>query len=190
MPRAISFKKETEVSLARIVLGVLVVGGVVAFASIAPNAVQLFGPLLKKKPQYAQASRIRRALADLKRQGLVEKKTGESWTATAAGKRLVELADGAATLAQEKWDGKWRVVMFDIPEEKRAVRNRLREYLAMAGFLQLKNSAWVYPYPVGEYVALVTAELRLSIGTELLVLETGRFTGDARLHKAFKLSER
>jgi CRISPR-associated endonuclease Cas2 len=47
----------------------------------------------------------------------------------------------------KKWDGKWRIVIFDIPERKRGARDVLRETLKRLGFFELQKSVFVYPYP-------------------------------------------
>lgn len=54
------------------------------------------------------------------------------------------------TLAVEpevRWDKKWRVVLFDIPEKRRSDRAALRHFLKRLGFLQFQKSAFVIPYP-------------------------------------------
>jgi DNA-binding transcriptional regulator PaaX len=45
-----------------------------------------------------------------------------------------------------KWDRKWYLVIFDIPEKLRVKRNILREYLRKLGFGQLQQSVWISPY--------------------------------------------
>lgn len=46
-----------------------------------------------------------------------------------------------------RWDGKWRVVMFDVPEKKKRHRDVLREKLQDLKFLELQKSVLVHPYP-------------------------------------------
>lgn len=46
-------------------------------------------------------------------------------------------------LLSEQWDGKWRVVIFDIPEEFKKVRDVLRSRLKIWGFTQLQKSVWI-----------------------------------------------
>lgn len=58
------------------------------------------------------------------------------------------------------WDGRWRLVLFDIPEERRRERQNLRRYLRRRGFGCLQNSVWVTPHPVEqEHVALDGGEI-------------------------------
>lgn len=46
-------------------------------------------------------------------------------------------------LDKEKWDGKWRLVIFDIPEKRRTVREVLRARLKELGFKRWQQSLWV-----------------------------------------------
>ena len=48
------------------------------------------------------------------------------------------------------WDGKWRVVVFDLPEKKRGLRNELRRQLRHARFGCLQGSVWVSPDAMDE----------------------------------------
>lgn len=45
-------------------------------------------------------------------------------------------------LKDEKWDGKWRIIIFDIPEKHRKVRNILRSRLRTWGFEPWQKSVW------------------------------------------------
>ena len=46
------------------------------------------------------------------------------------------------------WDGKWRMVVFDIPEEQNAKRDFLRRLLKANNFHQLQASVYINPYPL------------------------------------------
>lgn len=50
-----------------------------------------------------------------------------------------------AKLALEggEWDGKWRLVLFDVPEKRRAARDLLRNKLKQWGFKPWQQSVWV-----------------------------------------------
>lgn len=45
-----------------------------------------------------------------------------------------------------KWDGFWRMVMFDIPEHKKQARDTFARKLWALGFVALQKSVFVYPY--------------------------------------------
>ncbi|MBI2334733.1 hypothetical protein HYU96_02930 [Candidatus Daviesbacteria bacterium] len=46
-------------------------------------------------------------------------------------------------LNDEKWDGKWRLVIWDIPEKRRVARDLLRHKLKWLGFRKLQKSVWI-----------------------------------------------
>ena len=47
---------------------------------------------------------------------------------------------------KEEWDGKWRMVTFDIPNTYRKGRNTFVYRLKMGGFYKLQESIFLYPY--------------------------------------------
>jgi DNA-binding transcriptional regulator PaaX len=46
----------------------------------------------------------------------------------------------------KRWDKKWRIVLFDIPESKRKIRDALRKKLKNLGFLEFQKSVFIYPF--------------------------------------------
>ena len=46
-----------------------------------------------------------------------------------------------------RWDGAWRIVVFDIPEEKRKEREAFRIHLRTIGMRELQKSVMIHPYP-------------------------------------------
>ncbi|OGZ78295.1 MAG: hypothetical protein A2528_02760 [Candidatus Staskawiczbacteria bacterium RIFOXYD2_FULL_37_9] len=49
-------------------------------------------------------------------------------------------------IEQKVWDGKWRAVIFDIPEKFRWGRDALRKKLKELGFCEFQKSVFVFPY--------------------------------------------
>ena len=49
---------------------------------------------------------------------------------------------------RKKWDGHWRIIIFDIPEDEKKWRERLRFQLKALGFHVLQESVYITPYPV------------------------------------------
>lgn len=49
---------------------------------------------------------------------------------------------------EKKWDGKWRVVIFDIEEKSRKKRDLLRLKLRELGFGMIQESVWISPYDI------------------------------------------
>lgn len=55
----------------------------------------------------------------------------------------------------ERWDGLWRVVIFDIPEEKKLARDVLRNKLKQLGFVRIQKSVFALPYPCKKEIDVI-----------------------------------
>ena len=65
---------------------------------------------------------------------------------TARGeKRIEEAARRIYQVHPHEWDGKWRMLMYTIPEDKRNIRDELRNELMWSGFGSFSNGCWISP---------------------------------------------
>jgi len=55
----------------------------------------------------------------------------------------------------KKWDKKWRLVIFDIPEKRKVTREIFRDMLKRLGFHQVQKSVLVYPYECYREIAFL-----------------------------------
>ncbi len=58
-------------------------------------------------------------------------------------------------MKKEKWDGKWFMVFFDVPEIQRIKRDYLRKFLKKIGFYQYQESVYIFPYECEKEVNLI-----------------------------------
>jgi hypothetical protein len=89
--------------------------------------------------------------------------------------------------SQKKWDGRWRMVCFDIPHEHHLYRKGLRELLLLCGFRQVQQSVYISPC-MGEklYEYLRTHDL---IGSFVHCF-IGEYEGDdSRLRDTFTMTK-
>ena len=54
-----------------------------------------------------------------------------------------------------KWDGEWRIVIFDIPERFKKAREALRKKLKDLGFIKLQESVFIFPYECEDEIDFV-----------------------------------
>ncbi|MFJ8818003.1 MULTISPECIES: PaaX family transcriptional regulator [Amycolatopsis] len=66
-----------------------------------------------------------------------------------------------------KWDGRWTVVAFSVPEQDRTLRNNLRSRLRVLRFAALYDGVWVSPHDAGEEALEVLRELGITTATVL-----------------------
>ncbi len=89
--------------------------------------------------------------------------------------------DSKNTLISNNWDGKWRIILLDIPESRKAERESIRYLLKKANFVCLKNSAWISPYPFEHMFMNIKKDLGLT--TEIMIIVTDFV--DPETEKAF-----
>ena len=58
-------------------------------------------------------------------------------------------------LKKKKWNGKWFLVFFDVPESQRVKRDYLRKFLQQMGFFRYQKSVYLFPYECEEEVKLI-----------------------------------
>lgn len=85
----------------------------------------------------------------------------------------------------KKWDGMWRVVIFDIPETHKIVREVLREKLKFLGFMQIQKSVFVIPWPCKE--AIRTLQNFYQSDKFIKYMEVFSFDGEGLVKKHFGL---
>lgn len=152
----LNFKKSNMLrgkSLTREILFIAIAGPILLSSLFAPNAVQILKPLLKWRKNWDKIDRrhIREAIRRLNQKRLIdlEEKYDKLYVKiTENGKKLLKNFDyDDLKLPQsKKWDKKWRLVIFDIPEKKQKERRAFSVKLKDIGFYPLQESAFIYPF--------------------------------------------
>ncbi|MGB4076771.1 MAG: hypothetical protein WBK28_03650 [Minisyncoccia bacterium] len=185
-------KRGTHVPIRALVLRAIAAGGILALTAAAPKMTQL---VKEFDSAHIHRARIRertfQALRRLKASGLVEitEKRGRQYAVlTDKGQTRVEdiLFDEYQIQEPAFWDGKWRIILFDIPERRRVTRNELRAFLQRVGFVRLQDSAWVMPYPCDDCVELIRARIMRG-KDELISFVAEGLPNDRRLRAHFRL---
>ena len=124
-----------------------------------------------KEANYA----ITRSLKGLKETGLIEQiasPQNEYARLTKEGRKKMHslMLDSDTTLVNTTWDGFWRIILLDLPEQRKSERESLRYLLKKAGFVCLKNSAWISPFPFEHLFTNIKKDLNLT--TEMMIIVT------------------
>lgn len=67
---------------------------------------------------------------------------------TSAGREKIVRDFPVLSLATKPWDGRWRIVIFDIAEIDKNTRELLRDKLRQLGLGMLQESVWITPHDV------------------------------------------
>lgn len=91
------------------------------------------------------------------------------------------------TVHTKKWDGKWRLVSFDVPVRSDEKRQQLRYFLKRFGFHQLQKSVYVCPSHMSEEFWKLIVEYDLEGYCKVMLVEI--IEGDEELRRIFKLPQ-
>jgi len=121
-----------------------------------------FDERLQKIFDFSFNQKTRGVISGLIKEGLIEKSSHNSNDINQTGSeenkyQLTEKGFGEICLEfpffrflKEKWDGKWRVISYEIPESKREIRDRLRRQMQGWGLGPWHRSFWLTPHPIIE----------------------------------------
>ena len=159
---------------------------------MAPNAARLLKYVEKfVGPSPRLRERVSQKYSELIAQGILTRtKTqyGPKLKLTEKGTKIAEeLAEREEMRPekQKKWDQKWRIILFDVWERRRKVRDALRSNLKEFGFVKIQDSVWVYPYPCEKLLIFLRTYFKLGQG--ILYIVADEIEHDEKLRGHFNL---
>jgi len=181
-------------SLAADILLIAAAGPIILASLFLPNAPRMLKPLIKWHKNWGKikCQRIYEAIRRLNRKRLIElTQRGDKLyiEITENGKRLIKNFDydNIELPSPKKWDKKWRLVIFDIPEKKNKERRALSVKLKDLGFYPLQESVFIYPYDCHNEIDFVCEFLSINRYVNYCLVESlDKREGDLR--KFFNLS--
>ncbi len=161
--------------------------GFLSVAALAPNAIQALGILGGFNKSKRQNEIIANSRKRLVAHGLLEYTPEGFLRLTSKGETKLEQLELREYKIKKprRWDKKWRVLIFDIREERKALRDKVRTTLIAIGFMRLQDSVWVYPHDCEDLITLLKADFK--IGKEILYIIADTIENDSWLKKQFKL---
>jgi DNA-binding transcriptional regulator PaaX len=181
-----SRRKAKKGEVQKIILESIKVAGLLSVGLVAPNvimAMKKVGLITNKR----QGEIVNSLASRLAKRGLLEF-NGKYYELTEEGERRLRFFElsGLELSKQKKWDKKWRVIIFDIPEKKKRARDQVRRFLSSAGLVRLQDSVWVYPYDCEEVIGLMKTDF--GVGKNLLYMIVDEIENDKYLRRNFKLN--
>lgn len=186
-----SKKRTRKANLQKVILSTFFALGGLSIALIAPKMTRI---LAKIEPEFMKNKfrkySFNRSFTRLKDDGLIVfKKTdnGNFAHLTSKGEaklRQLEMNDYRIKKPR-RWDGKWRLLAFDIKEERKSLRNKVRHTLKQIGFVRLQDSVWIYPYDCEDLIMLLKVDFK--VGKDLIYIIADSIENDKNLRKGFNL---
>lgn len=176
-------KKTKNIKIKKMILQSIATVGILGVALVTPNVLGL----LKIKNNRYKKRYVDSVVNKLIKNGLLEKgKDGISLTKKGE-KELEKIESKNYEIKKpKKWDGKWRILIFDISETKKTTRDNIRRTLMMIGFVKLQNSVWVFPYDCEDLITLLKVDLM--VGKDMLYIIADKIEHDFEIKKRFGLS--
>lgn len=178
------------------VLTLFLLSGVICLAATSPyfgiNLVRGLKKWQRLKKKYSQR-KVTSAFYRLKKAGCLkfEYKNQQLYLSlTDEGKKRAGWLqiDHLKIPQPKKWDGKWRVVIFDISQLKKIQREAFRGKLKELGFRPLQKSVWLHPFDCRDEIDLLKDFFGLS-EKEVRLLIVENIGQDRELKTAFKLAD-
>lgn len=108
------------------------------------------GPYKKKGLEFKRDT-VRANLRRLRKDGLITKDSKKKvYFLTDDGKKLVTYVRDRFFILTSKWDGKLRLVIFDVPEKKKHWRRLIREELLLMEYKQIQKSVYAGKHPLSQ----------------------------------------
>jgi len=184
-------EEESKDIVKSIIVGLAAVGAVIIIGAVAPNIFKILKNKKFLKNKHGK-NKFNNAIYYLKHKKIIQIKDNKNGTCavelTEKGRQKVLQydIDNMKIKPMKKWDGKWRFVMFDIPDKRRKASNALREKLKEMNFLQFQKSIWVHPYIINDEIEFI-AEV-FDIRQYIKIGEMINLDDDEQLRSEFKLS--
>ncbi|MBM4307077.1 MAG: hypothetical protein FJ115_10700 [Deltaproteobacteria bacterium] len=192
--KGLDFLSHSRGKLARDVLSMIADGVIIPATFLEPVLPKAMRPLLNefsKRCHIKRGEPLIKSLSYLYRKRLVsitEKDGQQILTISEDGKKRIlhfDL-DKLAIKRPIKWDGYWRIVLFDIPERKKQGREALRSKLKQLGFHQLQKSCFVHPFDCKPEIDFISELYEVSPFVNYIVAK--EIEGITPLLKFFNLS--
>lgn len=132
--------------------------------------------------RYKRRKHLKQSLTRLITRGFVKKRGGKL-APTADGIRFFRRHAGVHP-GPSVWDGKWRLVTFDVPGNYNIARDRLRALLKEFDFYPLQKSVWVCPSHVSDEFWRLASKQKLDEYCKVMLVDI--IEGDGELKKHFK----
>lgn len=191
------YSDRPEATATQFLLMFLALGTVVCGGAILPGilkAIKEFSRDNDWKNQFPK-KKISNSLTHLRRDRLIEIITDNNdkvkiLLTNKGQKRVREYSiDTLKIKKPEKWDGKWRILMFDIPSKPKIynlAREALRNKIKDLGFFQMQKSAWVYPYECEDELLFIAEAFEVQKYIEILTVE--KMLHEKMLKQKFRLA--
>ena len=183
--------KKPKSEITKDILSGLLIAGAIWVAASSPYFIRNLLNSQKKWKKYPK-KRVYDTFYILRKQGYIKFETRNNQiyiSLTQEGKKKAGMfqINSLKIKKPKKWDGKWRIVIFDIAQLKKIYREAFRGKLKELGFYPLQKSVWAYPFDCQAEIELLKEFFGLS-EKEIRIIIAESIGEDTGLKEFFKLT--
>lgn len=181
--------KLNQYPTAKTILFALACGGVIGLTAVSPSAPLAYFSLVKFWRSFNK-KRLKQTIYRFRKQKYVEieEKDGKftvKITTQGLNKALSYKLEEMKITEPSKWDGKWRIAIFDISDKKRHHRDFFRKQIETLGLYRLQKSVYVYPYPCFDQIEFLRQIYKVSF--EVKYILATKIEDDENLRNHFRV---
>jgi len=179
-----------DISSAKQKILLLLLGGIALGYSFSPGRQWRVIKGISREWKKINKEKLRKEIRNLYRSKLIKKQDNANGsitiTLTEKGKlKALTYNFDKIKIDNTNWDGKWRLIVFDIPEKLKSGRNALRAKIKELGFYELQKSVWVYPYECRNEIDFVVEFFNMRKYVRFAIIDS--IDNELHLKQIFKL---
>ncbi len=177
--------RASKSEIAKVILGTIAMAGVIAIPVAGPIAFMMIAdelniPRLGRRKVYQSLRNLgRRKFIGISKEG---ENTVVRLTKNGHQKLLKYKLENLQIKKPRRWDRKWRVVIFDVPEKFKLAREYLRSKLKDLRFYRIQKSAWAHPYPCEDEIDFIKELYEIRPFVRILTVESIDNNSDLKRH--------
>ena len=137
------------------------VGGILVLPGLAVALEKPIAALFDRLDKRSRERELRRVLYYMKEQNYLSGDYLHGLQLTDKAKQRLKQRSAYEITPTERWDKRWRVIIYDIPEKHKASRDKLTHFLRLSGCYQLQRSTWITPFACRDVIETICAKLHV-----------------------------
>jgi hypothetical protein len=176
------------------ILTLLVKGGYLLSCFVAPGATRIAPDVLGSQPEWEEWKKynkayLRRSLKRLEKQGIVAFREDEDKaiiriTKFGEQKILKHALEHFEIKKPRFWDGRWRLIIYDVPRKKKYFQDLFRRTIKKLGLYRLQHSVYLTPFDCKKQIDLLKSYF--GVKEEVLYFVLDRFEDDTKYKRYFE----
>lgn len=160
----------------------------VAYRATKGILLRLLREVKVSRSEFSNVKNYSQTVYYLKKSGMIGVKNDEIYLKVRGKKKALEYSiEELAINKKIEWDGKWRIVLFDIPEKQKYLRHIFKSKLDQLGFVLYQKSTYIMPFECDQEIKLLEEIYGIKSYVKIILAE--KIEDDLKYLKKFELNK-